>query len=116
MNKVILVGHLGGNPEVKALTGGTVCNFSIATSEKWVQDGEARERTDWHKIVVWGKMAEVCGKYLVKGSQVAVEGKIRTREWEDNQGVKRYTTEVLAEHVSFLDRKKASGDDGGLPL
>lgn len=114
MNKVIIVGHLGADPEFKALTNSPVCNFSVATSEKWVKDGEHHERTEWHRIVVWGKLAEICNKYLTKGSQVLLEGKLQTRSWEGQDGNKKYTTEVIAEHVTFLDRKKA--DDGGLPL
>jgi single-strand DNA-binding protein len=114
MNKCIIVGFLGGEPELKSLTNNSVCNFNVATTEKWVSDGEKHERTEWHKIVVWGKMAEVCAKYLTKGSQVAIEGKLQTRSFEDKDGNKRYITEIVAEHVNFLDRKKTS--DGGLPL
>lgn len=114
MNKAIIVGYIGADPELKTLTNSSVCNFNVATSEKWVTDGEKHERTEWHRIVVWGKLAEVCAKYLAKGSQVAIEGKIQTRKWEDKDGNVKYTTEVIAEHVNFLDRKKQ--DDGGLPL
>lgn len=114
MNKTYIIGHLGADPELKALTSGPVCNFSVATSETWVKDGEKHERTEWHRIVVWGKRAEVCAKYLTKGSQVAIEGKLQTRSWEGQDGHKKYTTEIVAEHVEFLDRKKDEG--GGLPL
>jgi single-strand DNA-binding protein len=114
MNRAIIAGNLGADPDVKALTSGTVCHFNIATTEKWVKDGEAHEKTEWHKIVVWGKLAESCGKYLTKGSQVLVEGRLQTRKWEDSEGRERHTTEIIAETVKFLDRKKTS--DGGLPL
>lgn len=113
MNKVILVGNLGAAPEFKALTERPVCTFSVATSEKWVKDGETQERTDWHRVVAWGKLAEVCNKYLTKGSQVLIEGRIQTRDFEDKEGNKRYVTEIVAETVKFLDRK---AEGGGLPL
>ena len=114
MNKVILLGRLGSDPEFKATSGGEMCKFSVATSEKFQSDGEIKERTDWHKIVVWGKLAQTCSKYLTKGSQVAIEGRLHTRSWEDDRGKKKFVTEVIAEDVKFLDLKKTS--DGGLPL
>ena len=104
VNKVILVGRLGADPEVRQLTSGkSVCQLSLATSESWVdRDGQRQEKTEWHRIVVWGKMAEVCGKHLAKGRQVYVEGRLQTRSWEDQQGQKRYTTETVANTVQFL--------------
>lgn len=96
VNKVILVGTLGQDPEVKYLTNGNaVCNLSLATSEQWKdkQTGEKKEKTEWHRVVMFGKVAEIAGEYCRKGSQVYIEGKLETREWEKD-GVKRYTTEI----------------------
>lgn len=108
LNKVMLIGHLGSDPELRYTQGGApVCNFKLATNEKWEKDGKNHERTEWHKIVVWGKLAEVCEKYLKKGRQAYIEGKLQTREWEDKDGGKRYTTEVNALTVQFL------GGEGG---
>ncbi len=103
INKVIIVGHLGADPEMKAVgQGATVTRLSVATSESWVdKGGQKQERTEWHRITVWGKLAEICGKYLVKGRQVYVEGKLQTRSWEDN-GQKKYSTEIVASTVQFL--------------
>lgn len=109
VNKVILVGHLGENPELKAVGDSSVCNFSIATSESWTgKDGSKQEKTEWHRIVVWGKVAENCAKYLSKGKQVYVEGKLQTRSWDDKEGVKRYATDIVARDVTFL----GSANDG----
>lgn len=104
VNKVIIVGRLGADPEVKTIsTGNTVTRLSVATSENWTdRDGQKQERTEWHRVVVWGKQAELCGKYLTKGRQVYLEGRLQTRSWEDQQGQKRYTTEVVASTVQFL--------------
>ncbi len=103
VNKVILVGRLGADPEVKAIgSGSTVARLNLATSETWVKDGQKQERTEWHRITVWGKLAEICGKHLTKGRQVYVEGKLQTRSWEDQQGQKRYATEIVASTVQFL--------------
>lgn len=108
LNKVMIIGRLGNNPELKTFsTGNTVANFSVATSENWQKDGEKQERTEWHRVVVWGKMADICGKYLSKGSSVYIEGSLQTRSWEDKDGQKRYTTEVNAQRVQFLDTKKS---------
>lgn len=115
MNKVILVGRLGSDPEYKATKNGEMCRFTLATSEKYIQDGEAKERTEWHRIVVWGKRAHTCSKHLTKGSQVAVEGKLQTRSWESG-GKAHYSTEVVAEDVRFLDTKRRNDGGGGLPL
>lgn len=104
VNKVIIVGRLGADPELKTVTGGqSVARLSIATSENWTdKQGQKQERTEWHRVVVWGKLAELCGKYLTKGRQAYVEGRLQTRQWEDQQGQKRYTTEVVANTVQFL--------------
>ncbi|MDO8644308.1 MAG: single-stranded DNA-binding protein [bacterium] len=105
MNKVILIGNLGNDPEVRVTSNNqTVCTFNIATTEKWAgkAGGQPGEKTEWHRIVVWGKMAEVCKEYLAKGRQVLIEGRIQTRQWEDKEGHKRSTTEVVAQNVQFL--------------
>lgn len=114
VNKVIIVGRLGSEPEVKTVSGGnTVARLSVATSENWTdREGQKQERTEWHRVVVWGKLAELCGKYLSKGRQVYVEGRLQTRSWEDPQGQKRYTTEVVANTVQFLGAGGASAGTG----
>ncbi len=112
VNKVILIGNLGADPEVRFTPGGqAVANFRIATSESWTdKQGQKQERTEWHRIVVWGKLAELCGEYLAKGRQCYVEGKLQTREWTDKEGKKNWTTEVVANQVTFLGgRDGASG-------
>ena len=103
VNKVIIVGRLGADPEVKAIgSGTTVARLNIATSETWIKDGQKQEKTEWHRVTVWGKLAEICGKHLSKGRQVYVEGKLQTRSWEDQQGQKKYATEIVASTVQFL--------------
>ena len=104
VNKVILVGNLGADPDMRYTPSGAgVCELRLATNESWTdRDGAKQERTEWHRIVVWGKRAEVCSKYLSKGRQVYIEGKIRTRSWEDKEGNKRWTTEIIANDVQFL--------------
>ncbi len=103
VNKVILIGRLGKDPEVKAIgSGQTVARLTVATSETWVKDGQKQEKTEWHNITVWGKLAEICGKHLSKGRQVYIEGKLQTRSWEDQNGQKRYATDVVASTVQFL--------------
>lgn len=116
INKAILVGRLGRDPEVRYTPDGTaVANFSIATSEEWKDKdtGDKRERTEWHRIVAFRRLGEVCGEYLSKGRQVYIEGRIQTREWEDKDGNKRYTTEIVASQMQMLgsrdDIKPASG-------
>lgn len=114
INKVILVGNLGQDPEVRySANGNPVANFSMATSESWNdKEGQRQERTEWHRIVAWGKLAGICGEYLTKGRQAYVEGKLQTRSWEDREGRKRYTTEVVASQVLFLgNREGASAGD-----
>ena len=106
INKVILIGNLGRDPELRHTTSGTpVANFTMATTERWTDpSGERQERTEWHKIVVWAKQAEIVNEYLRKGKQVYVEGSLQTREWTDRDGNKRYTTEVKARTVQMLGR------------
>ncbi|MEO1230660.1 MAG: single-stranded DNA-binding protein, partial [Myxococcota bacterium] len=115
LNKVMLIGNLGGDPEVRyTASGSAVANFNIATSEQWNdKNGERQERTEWHRIVVWGRQAEHCGEYLRKGRSVHVEGRIQTREWNDKEGNKRYTTEIVAQNVTFLGSRGDSGGGGG---
>ena len=117
MNKVILIGNLGGDPELRYTQSGTaVCNFSVATNETWRdKEGNEQSNTEWHRIVVWGKQAESCEQYLSTGSQVCVEGKIKTNKWENKEGEKRETKEVTANRVQFLSGggSPASGGGGG---
>jgi single-strand DNA-binding protein len=110
VNKVILVGNLGKDPELRYTAGGTaVCNFSLATTENYKdRDGNRQEKTEWHNIVVWRQLAEICGKYLTKGKQIYIEGKLQTRKWEDRDGNSRYTTEIVADQMQMLGR---AGDD-----
>lgn len=116
VNKVILLGNLGQEPELRYTgSGKAVCNMRIATSERWTgRDGQAGERTEWHTIVVWGKQAESCGQYLHKGSQIYVDGRLQTRSWEDRDGNKRRTTEVVANRVVFLARTGGGTGGGGV--
>ncbi len=121
LNKAMLIGRLGGDPEIKTIgTGDTVCNFSMATSENWMKDGEKQERTEWHRVVAWGRLAEVCVNYLAKGKQVYVEGKLQTRSYEDNEGIKRWSTEIRAFTVQFLDsapkEEQQEEDQGDIPF
>ena len=107
VNKVILVGRLGKDPELKYTQGGTaVVKFSLATDETWKdQSGERQQRTEWHNVVAWRKLAEICGQYLNKGKLVYIEGKLQTRSWDDKEGHKRYTTEVVADNMVMLSGK-----------
>jgi single-strand DNA-binding protein len=122
INKVILVGHLGKDPELRYLEGGvTVTSFPLATSEYYNKDGRKIEQTEWHNIVMWRSLADVAAKYLQKGKLVYIEGKLRTRTFEDKEGVKKYTTEVVAENFTLLGRKsdfdsmtKQVAQDGGI--
>ncbi len=116
VNKVILVGNLGADPEIRYTpSGAAVANFRIATTESWKDsEGQRQDRTEWHRIVVWGKLAELCGEYLAKGRMVYVEGKLQTRQWDDRDGNKRYTTEVQGREVTFLGgRSDASNSNHG---
>jgi single-strand DNA-binding protein len=120
VNKAILVGNLGRDPELRQTPNGqSVCNFTLATSENWTdKSGERVERTEWHRIVVWGRTAEMCNQYLSKGRTVYIEGRIQTREWEDKDGNKRYTTEINANTVNFIGPRTSgepSGSSGGAP-
>jgi len=110
VNKVILIGNLGRDPELRYTQGGqAVANFTLATTERFpTKDGERQERTEWHRIVAWARTAELCAQYLSKGRSVYVEGRLQTREWEDKEGQKRRTTEIVAQTVQFL-----GGRDGG---
>lgn len=116
VNKVILVGNLGKDPEVRYLENGTaVANFPIATSESYKdREGNRIDQTEWHNIVVWRKLAEIAENYLKKGSQIYLEGKLRTRSWDDQQGNKRYTTEVVADNFTMLGRKDDNNMGGGV--
>jgi len=108
VNRVILVGNLGQDPEVRFMpNGGAVANFTIATSEQWKdkQTGEQQERVEWHKLVCYGKLAEICGEYLKKGSKIYVEGRLQTRKWQNQQGQDQYTTEIVFDDMQMLDSK-----------
>lgn len=104
INKVILIGNLGADPEVRYTPSGkAVANLRIATTEQWTnKEGGKEERTEWHRIVAWGRLGEICGEYLHKGKQVYIEGKLQTRSWEDREGNKRYTTEIVAQTMQML--------------
>ena len=106
INKVILIGHLGADPELRYTPNGTpVANFRIATTERWInKQGERMESTEWHRIVAWGKLGEFCGQYLNKGKQVYIEGRLRTRSWEDKDGKKQWTTEIIAQRLQLLGK------------
>jgi len=113
VNKVILIGNLGQDPEVRYMpNGGAVCNISLATSESWKDknSGENQERTEWHRVVLFRKLAEITGQYLKKGSKVYLEGKLQTRKWQDQQGQDRYTTEIVADQMQMLDSRGGSAD------
>lgn len=114
VNKVILVGNLGADPETRTIeSGAKVANFSIATSERYKdKNGNQVDKTEWHNIVMWRGLADIAEKYLKKGSQVFIEGKLRTRSWDDQNGNKRYTTEVLADNMTLLGRPEGGGGGG----
>ena len=111
VNKVILVGHLGADPDMRYTPSGQgVCELRVATSESWNdKNGQKQERTEWHRVVVWGKRAEICSKYLSKGRQVYIEGRIQTRNYDDKEGNKKYITEVIANDVQFLGGGRGEG-------
>jgi single-strand DNA-binding protein len=113
VNKVILVGNLGRDPELRYIQSGqAVANFSVATNEKWKdKEGNNQERTEWHRVIVWGKSAENCAQYLQKGRSVYIEGKLQTRDWEDREGNKRTTTEIVAQVVQFLGGRGGAGSE-----
>ena len=113
VNKVILIGNLGQDPEVRYMpNGNAVCNITVATSENWKDKntGENQERTEWHRVVMFRRLAEVAGEYLKKGSKVYIEGKLQTRKWQDQQGQDRYTTEIIADDMQMLDSRGGSAD------
>ena len=116
VNKVILVGNLGRDPELRyTQSGQAVANFTLATTERFSnREGERQERTEWHRIVAWGRTAELCAQYLSKGRSVYIEGRLQTREWEDKEGQKRRTTEITAQTVQFLGGRGGPGG-GGAP-
>ncbi|MEZ5531001.1 MAG: single-stranded DNA-binding protein [Steroidobacteraceae bacterium] len=116
INKVILIGNLGQDPETRAMpSGSSVTNLRIATSESWKdkQSGEMKERTEWHSVAMFGRLAEIAGEYLRKGSQVYIEGSLRTRKWQDKQGNDRYTTEIIANDMQMLGSRGGGGVAGG---
>jgi len=115
LNKVMLIGHLGSKPELSYLpqTERAVAKFSLATNERYFKPdtNESTDRTEWHKIVAWGKLAEFCEKYLSTGKQIYLEGKLRTRKWQDKDGNQRYTTEIEAENITFLGKREDQTED-----
>lgn len=115
VNKVILVGRLGKDPETRYTgSGKAVANFSVATDETWKDNsGEKQQKTEWHKIVAWGKLAEIVQQYCTKGQLVYIEGKLQTRKWEDKEKVTRYSTEIVADTLRMLGRGSGGGDNGG---
>jgi single-strand DNA-binding protein len=114
VNKVILVGNLGNDPEVRYMpNGNAVANLSLATSESWKdQQGQVQERTEWHRLTMYRRLAEIAGEYLKKGSQIYVEGKLQTRKWQDQQGQDRYTTEIIVDQMQMLGGRGAEGGGG----
>lgn len=117
VNKVILIGNLGKDPETRHLPdGGAVCNFSIATSETWKdKKGDKQEKTEWHRISTFGKVAEIAAEYLKKGSQVYIEGRLQTRKWKDKDGQEKYTTEVVGDRMQMLGKPKAEQQESERP-
>lgn len=113
INKVILIGNVGGDPEVRYMpSGGAVTTVSIATNEGWKdrQTGETQERTEWHRVVFFNRLAEIAGEYLRKGAKVYIEGSLRTRKWQDKSGVERFTTEIVANEMQMLDGRQGAGE------
>jgi len=116
INKVILIGNLGADPETRAMPSGTtVANLRVATSESWrdKQTGEQQERTEWHRVALFGRLAEIAGEYLRKGSQVYIEGSLRTRKWQDKQGNERYSTEIVGNDLQMLGGRGGAGAGAG---
>ncbi|MFC1891537.1 single-stranded DNA-binding protein [Thermodesulfobacteriota bacterium] len=114
VNKVIVLGNLGAEPEIRYTPSGTaVANFTLATTEQWKgKDGEKNEKTEWHRIVAWARLGEICGEYLHKGSSVYIEGRLQTRAWDDRDGNKRYTTEIVAQNMQMLGSPGSQRKDG----
>jgi single-strand DNA-binding protein len=117
VNKVIIVGNLGRDPETRYMPeGGAITNISVATTEKWKdKNGEMQEKTEWHRVAFFGKLAEIAGEYLKKGSQVYVEGRLRTRKWQDKDGQDRYTTEIMATEMKMLGSRAGAGEPREAP-
>jgi single-strand DNA-binding protein len=117
LNKVMLIGNLGKDPEIRYTTDGTpVAHFSLATSESWTdKSGVRQERTEWHNIVAWNKLADLCKRFLAKGRQVYLEGRIQSREWDDRDGNKRRTTEIVASQMVLLGARTQGVETGGMP-
>lgn len=117
VNKVIILGRLGQDPETRVIgSGQQVCTLSVATSESWIKDGNKEERTEWHRIVLWGKLAEIASKHLHKGRSVFIEGKLQTRSWDDQQGNKRFITEIVGSSMQFVgDGNRATRDESSAP-
>lgn len=115
INKVILIGNLGADVELRyTQSGAPVASFRVATTERWKgQDGQMQEQTEWHSIVAWKRLAEICGEHLHKGSRVYIEGKLQTRKWQDQNGNDRYTTEIVAREMKMLDRREERQDTSG---
>lgn len=116
LNKVMLLGRLGADPELRyTQSGQAVCTFNVATSERYKSGEEWQERTEWHRIVVWGRQGENAAEYLAKGREVFIEGRLQTRKWQDKSGTDRYTTEIVANNVQFLGGKRDGGGGGNYP-
>ncbi len=114
INKAILIGNLGADPEVRyTQSGAAIANFNLATTESWVKDGKKEEKTEWHRIVAFARLGEICGEYLSKGSRVYIEGRIQTRQWDDKDGNKRYTTEIVAREMKMLSPRGTTSSDSG---
>ena len=115
INKVIIIGNLGRDPETRYMPdGGAICNISVATTDKWKdKNGEMQEKTEWHRVAFFGKLAEIAGEYLKKGSQVYVEGRLQTRKWQDKDGQDKYSTEIVANQMQMLGSRQGSGGGAG---
>ena len=115
LNKATIIGNLGADPEVRFTPSGKqTSTFSVATTEKWKdKDGQIQESTEWHRVVTWSRLAEICTEYLVKGSRVYIEGKIQTRKWKDSDGIDRYTTEIIAREMKMLSSNNGGGNTSG---
>ena len=112
VNKVILIGNLGADPEIRyTQSGAAVANLRLATTETWKKEGEKEELTEWHRVVTFGRLAEICGEYLSKGSKIYIEGRIQTRKWEDRDGNPRYTTEIVAREMKMLSPRGAGNQN-----
>ena len=114
VNKVIIIGNLGRDPETRYMPdGGAICNISVATTDKWKdKNGEMQEKTEWHRVAFFGKLAEIAGEYLKKGSQVYVEGRLQTRKWQDKDGADKYSTEIVANQMQMLGSRQGMGGAG----